>query len=530
MAGDDLELPDGTRLLHIGPHKTGSSALQNALHLARERLAAQGIVYPGRGRQTLLPILAVTGQPALLGEAPASMSHWDNLVRVIAEAGDQRVIVSSEFLAEAREEVAGRVVRELGGPRAHVVATLRPLPKLLPSQWQQYVQNGFRVSYSDWLTGVLSEPPNTPTPGFWRRHRHDEVVRRWAEASGVENFTVVVVDESDRRMLLRTFESFLGLEDGFLVAEDQAENRSLTAAEAEIVRMLNHEFKRREWPDRSYAKFMRYGAVQHMKAGWKPGPAEDRLTTPDWALERAAEIGSEMAKNIAALGVRIVGDLSTLGALTGAPPRTAPVAGRIPVPPKAAGTAETVTLYPLPPGTMPATGAAGTALPDVAPAGGKVSAGGAAPASGPGPAASSGPAASAPRTADAGPVPDVAPAAGATAQQPTAPEAAVPGAAVPAETVPAETVPAETVPKTTVAPAAQPTGWAFRLAESPVEVAGKTIPAEAAARAIVGAFLAGGVAGRTAEESMRSVSTKTLVRELYQRSKKIARRKLHLAR
>ena len=521
MAGDDLELQDGTRLLHIGPHKTGSSALQNALHLARERLAAEGIVYPGRGRQTLLPILAVTGQPALLGEAPASMSHWDSLVRVVAEAGDQRVIVSSEFLAEAREEIAGRVVRELGGPKAHVVATLRPLPKLLPSQWQQYVQNGFRVSYSDWLTGVLSEPPNTPTPGFWRRHRHDEVVRRWAEASGVENFTVVVVDETDRRMLLRTFESFLGLDDGFLVAEDQAENRSLTAAEAEIVRMLNHEFKRREWPDRSYAKFMRYGAVQHMKAGWKPGPAEARLTTPDWALERAAEIGSEMAKNIAALGVRIVGDLSTLGALTDDPPR-APAAGRTPVPPKAAGTAETVTLYPLPPGTMPAAGAAGTAVPDVAPAGGKVSAGGAAPVSGPGPAATSG-AASAPLTADPGPVPDVAPPAEATRQQPTAPEATVvpEAAAVPEATV---------VPEATAAPAAQPTGWAFRLAESPVEVADKTIPAEAAARAIVGAFLAGGVAGRTAEESMRTVSTKSLVRELYQRSKKIARRKLHLAR
>ena len=32
-------LPSGVRLLHIGPHKTGSSAIQGALHAARERLA-----------------------------------------------------------------------------------------------------------------------------------------------------------------------------------------------------------------------------------------------------------------------------------------------------------------------------------------------------------------------------------------------------------------------------------------------------------------------------------------------------------
>ena len=57
-------LEPGTRLVHIGPHKTGTTAIQGALHLARERLAAEGVVYPGRGRQPLWPILAVTGQPS----------------------------------------------------------------------------------------------------------------------------------------------------------------------------------------------------------------------------------------------------------------------------------------------------------------------------------------------------------------------------------------------------------------------------------------------------------------------------------
>ena len=211
----------GSRLLHIGPHKTGTTAVQGALHLARERLAAEGVVYPGRGRQPLWPILAVTGQPALLGGPRPKISHWDNLVRDVRAAGAQRVVLSSEFFAEADDAAARRVVADLGGARVHVVVTLRCLTRILPSQWQQYLQNGFHFGYLEWLDGILSDPPRSPTPGFWRRHRHDALVARWAAVAGQENLSVVVVDESDRLMLLRVFETMLGLPAGFLVPEER---------------------------------------------------------------------------------------------------------------------------------------------------------------------------------------------------------------------------------------------------------------------------------------------------------------------
>jgi hypothetical protein len=187
----------------------------------------------------------------------------------------------------------------------------------MPSQWQQYLQNGFHFRYLEWLEGILSDPPRTPTPGFWRRHRHDALVTRWAAENGPENITVIVLDESDRLMLLRVFESMLGLPGGFLVPEEKASNRSLTMAEAELVRQLNEEFTRRDWPHRNYARFMRYGAVEHMKNARQPSPGEPRIATPAWALARAAEISAEMAANIEALGVNIVGDLSSLGKLPG---------------------------------------------------------------------------------------------------------------------------------------------------------------------------------------------------------------------
>jgi hypothetical protein len=310
MAPDELTLETGARLLHIGPHKTGTSAIQGALHLARGRLAEHGVVYAGAARQPMRATLAVTGRPAMLGESQPDMAYWDKLVRDVREAGDQRVVLSSEFFADGDDAAARRVVADLGGPRVHVVVTLRPLDRVMPSQWQQFVQNGLCTPYLEYLDRILRQP-DQPTPRFWLRHRHDKLIARWVAAAGADNVTVIVVDGSDRLALLRTFESLLGLPAGFLVPEDDVVNRSLTLAEAEVVRQLNEEFKRREWPGTSYAKFLRYGAVRQMKAR-RPLPGEPGIVTPAWALERVAEISAEMTRNIAGLGVRVVGDLSAL--------------------------------------------------------------------------------------------------------------------------------------------------------------------------------------------------------------------------
>src|SRR5579875_1433024 len=101
IAAENLLLPENGLLLHIGPHKTGTTAIQGAFHLARERLAARGVFYPGRGRQPLLAVLAVTGQPALLGEGRPSMKRWDGLAAALRARDGQRVVLSSEFFAEA---------------------------------------------------------------------------------------------------------------------------------------------------------------------------------------------------------------------------------------------------------------------------------------------------------------------------------------------------------------------------------------------------------------------------------------------
>lgn len=326
MPAQKLTVPPGGRILHIGPHKTGTTALQGAFHTARDRLAAHGVLYPGTVRQPVSAALAKigvefpgpSGTPVrehldvfLQRERPRA-ERWEKLRAEVAAADGKRVVISTEYFSNAADEAAHAVVQELGGDRVHVVVTLRPLLKILPSQWQQYVRNGLHHSYEEWLDAMFHQAPYIdPTPSFWRRHRHDSLVRRWAEAAGPENVTVLVQDETDQERQLRVFEELAGLPDGFLTYDDR-DNRSLTRAELELLLALNKEAHERGWSQNRYGKVVRGGALRRMRESYRPGRDEPRVTTPPWAVTEATELAEEMSAAIVDLGVRVVGDPAAL--------------------------------------------------------------------------------------------------------------------------------------------------------------------------------------------------------------------------
>ncbi|MFJ2826772.1 hypothetical protein ACIPC1_04060 [Streptomyces sp. NPDC087263] len=320
MTAAPTPLPAGTRLLHIGPHKTGTTSIQGALFAAKDAMAGHGVDFPARSRHPMEAALAVCARPAMIGDTRPTEQHWQRLVDLVRATGKRTSVVSSEFFADAPDdETIARIVDDLGRDRVHVLITVRPLAKIMPSQWQQYVQNGLRMGYEDWLTHMLRKAPyEKPNPSFWRRHRHDRLVERWVRAVGAENLTVVVVDDGDRGGLMRTFESLLGLPGGLLVPEPDTVNRSLTLAETEMLRKLNREFRGNGLPDELYSKLVRGGAVLHMKNTCRPTPGDARICTPAWALEAAAGIGAEMAERIGSMGVRVLGDPALLSVLPAA--------------------------------------------------------------------------------------------------------------------------------------------------------------------------------------------------------------------
>ena len=317
METDCTRLPAGTRLLHIGPHKTGTTSIQGALFAAKDQLPAYGVEFPAHTRHPMEAALAACARPAMMGDTVPTDRHWTKLLEQVGATGKRTSVVSSEFFADAEDDATiARIVEQLGGDRVHILVTLRPLAKIMPSQWQQYVQNGLRLGYEDWLKHMLKKTPyEKPTPSFWRRHRHDRLVERWARVVGPERITVVVVDDRDRDGLMRTFEALLGLPDNLLQPVPDAANRSLTLAETEMLRNLNKEFRGNGLPDELYSKLIRNGAVMHMKNACSPTPQDVKISTPRWAVEAAAGTAAEMIDRIAQMGVRVLGDPALLSAV-----------------------------------------------------------------------------------------------------------------------------------------------------------------------------------------------------------------------
>ena len=311
MSGANGALPEGTRLLHIGPPKTGTSALQSACHACRKSMREQGVRYAGGAKQASTAAYAVTQRVHPSTGKPPSIRHWNSLVREVRGARESRVLISSEFFAGASDEQAAKIVRDLDAARVQIAITLRPLAKILASRWQQNVQEGARIQYEEWLHAVLDTPESDHGKRFWSRQRHDALVRRWVGVTGADRVTVVIVDESDHDALLRNFEEMLGLTSGTLHPQQDASNRSMTLEEIEGVRTFNEKFFADHFSKALHYKLMARGAALHMKSR-TPATTEARLVTPSWAIEKANRFGTEVAASIRELGVNVVGDLEAL--------------------------------------------------------------------------------------------------------------------------------------------------------------------------------------------------------------------------
>ena len=308
-------LPEGGVLLHIGPPKTGTSALQGACHACRDEMRAQGVRYAGRTQQSGGAAFAVLGRKhPTLGEAP-SAHHWKRLVNEVRAAKEPRVFVSSEFFAGADDAQVARIISELGGDRVHVALTLRPVSRILASRWQQNIQEGARYSFDQWLHWVFEQPDEGKGATFWSRQRHDRLAARWASIVGPERLSVVMVDEQNKSAIYQAFEALLSLQTGTLKPQNDTANRSMTTEEIELIRALNQRFAEAGIPRPLLYKMIERGTALHMK-GRTVRSDEPKQQTPSWAIKRADAIGWESAAAIRALGVQVIGRLDALGGST----------------------------------------------------------------------------------------------------------------------------------------------------------------------------------------------------------------------
>ena len=301
-------VPDGTAVLHIGPHKTGTTAIQSALHVARDDLASQGVRYASSGRHDGDASRYVTGLGVRSRDRAAAAAQWAAVVEALRDDRYRRRIFSSETLANADDEAASRVLAPLG--QARVVLVARSLARLIPSQYQQLAQRGAVLdAFLPWVEAVLGERDGIDTTTFWHRHRLDDQIRRWGERVGVQNVTVLVLDEEDRTFLPTAFERLLGVREGTLVGRAVQTNRSLGADEIELLRSW-HGIAAAAGLDKHQRRELVGPIKRYLHQ--RPAAAPRRLVLPDWATERALERSAVIADAVAKSGVQVVGDLRAL--------------------------------------------------------------------------------------------------------------------------------------------------------------------------------------------------------------------------
>ena len=316
--------PLGTVFLHIGPHKTGTTALQNTLFKEQSTLLRYKVNYitaeDGRGNANFAA-RALRNKPSQKNEAQVAVpiKYWNNIVRQAGDSASDYSIISGEGFADCNDDEIHRVAKELAPGRLRIVVTLRPLAKILPSQWQQYIQNAmFEHAFDAWLGRTLNSFDNSPLPdreqptGFWRRQGHDLLVRRWAFADTLNTPILIVANENEPRAIMQGFEALTSLPEGTLQPGATLTNRSLTLPEVEAVRSYYALLHERGFQQRVFRRGSAIRPGLLFKENRKPLSDEARLEIPKEHSAEVLRISSTIVDNLKRQKIHLFGDLDQL--------------------------------------------------------------------------------------------------------------------------------------------------------------------------------------------------------------------------
>ena len=144
-------------IIHIGPAKTGTSSLQEALFDHREMLLEHGVNYPNFGRHRTMRLLpGHHGIPRLLREE--DRLPLDVVEALTDHAIDQTIIFSSEEFSWLNAAQIRQFSELLGETPVEVIYYARRWDHLVPSIWQELIKHGFSRPYLEYLNTQVTAP------------------------------------------------------------------------------------------------------------------------------------------------------------------------------------------------------------------------------------------------------------------------------------------------------------------------------------------------------------------------------------
>lgn len=201
--------------LHIGYNKTGTTAIQSFLNGNRERLLANGILYPATGVYDNAHYSFsqfFMGQPSS-DEVRAGDQFIENLADEIAKSGADEVIISSEYLMQANKQIIKKIRMTVddhfsGVDEIRVVVYLRRHDEWFESVFNQAIKSGANRQWELDIHDYVLRSLGNPSVDYLA------VLDRWANEFGVENIRVrpFQKDQFKNGNFIEDFLSALGLD------------------------------------------------------------------------------------------------------------------------------------------------------------------------------------------------------------------------------------------------------------------------------------------------------------------------------
>lgn len=169
-------------LIHIGPHKTGTTAIQQALLRGREQLARANISYPEIGFDSYghHKIAYAMGRSDFI-----SLDRF----AVALSALSGTVVLSSENFSRVSPHAVRSLAERLAGYEVKVIFYLRNLIKLMYVWWQERVKHGAETDVLAHVAECFAKP--------FSQHLMNPtgMLNNWGEAFGSEAIYGYIYDE-----------------------------------------------------------------------------------------------------------------------------------------------------------------------------------------------------------------------------------------------------------------------------------------------------------------------------------------------
>ena len=250
--------------IHIGLHKTGTSAIQYYLNSKYKNLLDDGILYPIAGRSYKSSGLQLShhflawqsvSEYANRGGREMTNEPWIALRKEVEEKKPMKAVISSEFFWRANRSEIDKIRSYLKAYNCKVIVYFRNPLDFALSSYKQGVK-----------TGKITIPIREYIQNRFSHYDYFSITENWVSIFGRSNVYVKIY-EKIKTDLIGDFKRTVGISDQIKSSDSDAHNISPTDSVVSFIRILNRLELKSPKNTRPLLKKIRRNIVQNRNPG-----------------------------------------------------------------------------------------------------------------------------------------------------------------------------------------------------------------------------------------------------------------------